>query len=229
MGELRSLIADLQTSNAPVQLPTLRTPALARRGVRLAAGGALVLLGAGIGWGLAGPGGKPFGPAPDPGALPDGVSATVLTPPRQLHSLGGLNGLLEQMRAKFGDTMGHRLVVYPDYASLDRPDPADRRRMLTYSYRGGWDDPSAGPAGSGDVAVDLGKFDTQAVVGVLRGAPETLNLKPAEVKSTYLIIEPARDPTTPGVVAISVYVSSEFGSGYIALDPGGNVKRINYP
>ena len=57
MGELRSLIADLQTSNAPVQLPTLRTPALARRGVRLAAGGALVLLGAGIGWGLAGPGG----------------------------------------------------------------------------------------------------------------------------------------------------------------------------
>ena len=42
----------------------------------------------------------------------------VLTPPRQLHSLGGLTGLMEQMRQKFGDTMGYRLVVYPDYASL---------------------------------------------------------------------------------------------------------------
>jgi len=32
LGELRALVGDLQTSNAPVQLPTLRTPALARTG-----------------------------------------------------------------------------------------------------------------------------------------------------------------------------------------------------
>ena len=30
------------------------------------------------------------------------------------------------MKQKFGDTSGYRLVVYPDYASLDRPD-AKRR------------------------------------------------------------------------------------------------------
>ena len=77
--------------------------------------------------------------------------------------------------------------------------------------------------------MDLSKFDTQAVIGVLRGAPETLNIKPAEVKSTYLIVEPARDPTTPGAVAIGIYVSSDFGSGSITLNPDGSVKRINYP
>ena len=153
----------------------------------------------------------------------------VLTPPRQLQSLGGLTGLLEQMRAKFGDTTGYRLVIYPDYAVLDRPDPGDERRTLSYTYRGGWDDPSAGAKGNDAVAVDLGAFDATAIVGVLRGAPETLNIKPADAKSTYLVIDPAEDPTTPGAVAISVYVSSDFGSGYIELGPDGSVKRINYP
>ena len=56
---------------------------------------------------------------------------------KQLHSLGGLTGLVEQMKQKFGDTNGYRLIVYPDYASLDRPDPNDDRRQLSYTYRGG--------------------------------------------------------------------------------------------
>ena len=37
----------------------------------------------------------------------------------------------------------------------------------------------------------------QAVVGILRGAPETLGIKPTDVTSTYLIIDPSGDPTTP--------------------------------
>ena len=28
------------------------------------------------------------------------------------------------------------MVIYPDYASLDRPDPSEDRRVLSYSYRG---------------------------------------------------------------------------------------------
>lgn len=233
LGELRALIADLQTANAPVQLPSLKAPALsgtrAAWGVRLATAGVLVLLGVGIGWGIYGTSRSPLSVTPDPGAAPDGVAPVVLTPPRQLQSLGGLAGLLEQMRTKFGDTTGYRLVIYPDYAVLERPDPGDDRRTLSYSYRGGWDDPSTGPKGADAVAVDLGGFDTTAVVGVLRGAPETLGIKPAEVKSTYLIVDAAGDPTTPGAVSVAVYVSSDFGSGYIELAPDGSVKRINYP
>ena len=233
LGELRALIADLQTANAPVQLPSLKAPALsgtrAAWGVRLATAGVLVLLGVAIGWGIYGSSRSPLNFTPDPGAKPDGVAPVVLTPPRQLQSLGGLAGLLEQMRTKFGDTTGYRLVIYPEYAVLERPDPGDDRRTLSYSYRGGWDDPSTGPTSAGAVAVDLGGFDSKAVIGVLRGAPETLGIKPAEVKSTYLIVDPASDPTTPGAVSVAVYVSSDFGSGYIELAPDGSVKRINYP
>lgn len=233
LGELRALVSDLQTTNAPVQLPALRSPALtgtrARWGARIAAAGVLVLLGIGIGWGLYGNTSSPLNFTSDPGAKPDGVAPVVLTPPRQLHSLGGLNGLLEQMRQKFGDTVGFGLVIYPDYAVLDRPDPGDNRRELSYTYRGGWDDPSTGAKSSGARAVDLGQFDVTAIVGVLRGAPETLGIKADEVKSTYLIIDPASDPTAPAAVSVSVYVSSDFGSGYIELGPDGSVKRISYP
>ena len=121
----------------------------------------------------------------------------MLTPPRQLHSLGGLSGLLEQMRQRFGDTMGYRMVIYPDYASLDRPDPSEERRKLSYTYRGGWDDTSSSAKSDDDVLVDLGKFDPTAIVGVLRGAPETLGIKPADVTSTYINIDPGATPLRP--------------------------------
>jgi len=233
LGDLRALVSDLQTSSAPVQLPSLQKPALvgprATWALRLATGAVLVALGVGVGWGLFGNTLQPLGMTPDPGARPDGVAPVVLDPPRQLHSLGGLDGLFAQMRTKFGDTVGYRLVIYPDYAVLERPDPANARRTLNFSYRGGWADPSTEPRAADAFAVDLDKFDTRAIVGVLRGAPQTLNIKPEEVRSTYLIVEPAKDPTTPGAVTISTYVSSEFGSGYIESNPDGSVKRINYP
>ena len=232
LGELGSLVGDLQTANAPVKLPTLRSPGAvsprAAWAIRIATAGVLVLLGIAIGWGLYGNTSSPLSFTTDPGAKSDGVVPVVLTPPKQLHSLGGLSGLFGQMRQKFGDTTGYRLVVYPDYASLDRPDPSDDRRKLNYYYRGGFDTPSASAAGSDDTSVDLSAFDMKAVVGVLRGAPETLNIKPGEVESSYLIIDPARDPTAPEALSISIYISSDFGSGSIELGPDGSVKRINY-
>jgi hypothetical protein len=112
---------------------------------------------------------------------------------------------------------------------MDRADPKDDRRQLSYTYRGGWGDPTSSAKSGDDVAVDLGQFDPKAVVGILRGAPDTLGIKQSDVKSTYLILEPARDPTAPGTLSGSVYVSSDYGSGYIQFAGDGSVKQINYP
>jgi Domain of unknown function (DUF1707) len=235
LGDLQSLISDLQTANAPVQLPDLKKrPKLMPAGgggwgMRLAFAGVLVVLGIAIGWGLYGNTPSPLNFTSDPGAKSDGIEPVVLTPPRQLHSLGGLTGLMEQMKQRFGDTNGYRLIVYPDYASLTRPDPGEDRRELNYTYRGGWDDPTSNSKSTDATEIDLGKFDAKAVVGVLRGAPETLGIKPEDVTSTYLSFDPSRDPTTPGALSIDVYVSSDYGSGYIELAGDGTVKQINYP
>jgi len=234
LGELGALVADLQNANAPVKMPTLKSPSRFSAGsggwgMKAAVAAVLLLLGIGIGWGLYGNTSSPLSFTSDSGAKPDGVAPVVLTPPKQLQSLGGLTGLVEQARKKFGDTMGFRMVVYPDYAVWDRQDPNEDRRKLSYTYRGGWGDPSTTAKSDSDVAVDLAAFDPKAVIGILRGAPDTLGIKRADVKSTYLILEPTRDPTAPGTLSGSVYVSSDYGSGYIEFDPAGNVKQINYP
>ncbi len=243
LGELHSLVADLQTANAPVQSPSklwaqpnLKKPAAARLqtggwGMLAAVAAVLVLLGIGIGWGLYGNTSSPLSFTTDPGAKSDGIPAKVLTPPRQLHSLGGLNGLFEQMRQRFGDTRGYNMTVYPDYAAMEREDPGEPRRVLHYVYRGGWGDSNSSSAkDEGDVLVDLAAIDVPKVVGALRGAPETLGIKPDEVDSMYLNIDPADTPITPGELTLTIYVNSELGgSGYIQIGGDGTEKQINYP
>jgi hypothetical protein len=220
LGELAGLVADLQNSNAPVKMPSLKQPSGLTGGgwgMRAALAGVLLVVGIAIGWGLYGNTSSPLSFTSDPGAKPDGIAPVVLTPPRQLQSLGGLTGLIEQMKQRFGDTMGYKLLIFPDYGSLDRADPNDNRRKIAYDYRGGW--------GDGD---DQSKIDVKTVVGVLRGAPDTLHIKRSDVKNTYLIVEPSKDPTA-GDLTIRMYVSSDFGSGYIATTGDGSVKQINYP
>jgi hypothetical protein len=198
--------------------------------IRIAMAVVLVLLGVGIGWGVFGSG-SPLSSRSDPGAAPDGIAANTQAPPRLLHSAGGLNGLLDQMRKKFGDTTGYGLTIYPDYASLERVDPSDDRRKISYYYRGGFEG-NGSPSGtsSDDKLVDLGKFDVNAIVGRLRAAPQILGIGQKDVKSTYMSIDPSKDPTTPDAVDISIYVSTTYDKGgYLKVDPKGDVISQNPP
>ncbi|CAN5405368.1 DUF1707 domain-containing protein [soil metagenome] len=240
LGDLQALVSDLQNDKAPVQLPTLTEPSRVRsaasmagssRGLLAAVAAVLVLLGIGIGWGLYGNTSSPLSFETDPGAKSDGIPAKVLTPPRQLMSLGGLTGLFEQMRQKFGDTTGYGITIFEDYASLERPDPTEPRRALSYSYRGGFDDPSETSVSSYERVVDLAAFDIPLLVGIIRGAPETLGIDPGEVDNIHVSIDPNGDVTAPpDSVEIMVYVTPVFGnSGYIELNGDGSVKRVNYP
>jgi len=155
-----------------------------------------------------------------------GPSASAPAGRTQLHTVEGLNGLFGTIRSKFGDTMGYRLVVYPDYAVLTRDDPQNPRHTKGYLYRdGNWKDwGSESRATSFDFVADLGKFDVAAVITKLNGAPQALNI--TDVKSTYLIVEGADG----GAVHLSAYASSNIGdSGYIELNPDGSVKKLHPP
>jgi hypothetical protein len=155
-----------------------------------------------------------------------GPSASAPAGPTQLHTVDGLNGLLGTISSQFGDTMGYRLVVYPDYAVLTRDDPQNPRHKKDYLYRdGNWKDwGSESRATSFDFVADLGKFDVAAVIAKLNGAPKALNI--TNVKSTYLIVEGAES----GAVHLSAYASSNIGdSGYIELNPDGSIKKLHPP
>ena len=99
-----------------------------------------------------------------------------------------------------------------------------------YDYRGGWGDPySTTTVDSDDRVVDLSKFNVEQTIAVLRGAPETLKIARKDISDTWIDIEPSKDPATPDAVNIRIYISSEFGSGFIDLAPDGAIKQINEP
>ena len=233
LGDLQDLVSDLQNENAPVQMPDLKPSRVKAAssgvkrgwGIGLAYSAVLVLFGVAIGWGLYGNSSSPFDFTTDPGAKPDGVVPIVNTPPRELQSLGGLSGLFEQMRKNFGDTSGFSLTIRPTRAHLSRPDPRDDRRVLSYSYQGGWGDPSSTTKSDGARSVDLANFDFPAIVGMMKGAPEILGLGSQAIDEVRLDIGPGTDPLDPDVVDIQIYIDGEFDSGYIQVGPDGTCKR----
>ncbi|OBI14911.1 hypothetical protein A5712_29745 [Mycobacterium sp. E2327] len=220
VGELESLVEDLQIRSAPAQPPT---PA-SRRGILVAGVAVLALAGLGIGWKLLGNTTSSSPSAPPPSA----TSTVAITqtpppppPPLQLQTVDGLTGLLAQMRKQIGDTVGYRLVVYSDHADLDRPDPQDPRNSVTYHYAtSGWSQWGASAIPSTSTAADLSKFNVQEVASVLRGAPQTLQV--AGANNTYLMVESARD----GSLALSVYVFRDRDGGHMELNADGTVRAI---
>jgi hypothetical protein len=157
-----------------------------------------------------------------PGQIPG--QTTGSGPQGQLLTADGLNGLLASVRQKYGDTMGFRLVVYPEYATLQRPDPQDARRSQAYDYRNGaWTTgiiaTSVGPF---DHLVDLGKFDVAAVTAQIPGVPKQFNFTNPD--ASYLII----DGNDDGTVGVSIYASDHGLSGYVKLNSDGTVNKV-YP
>jgi len=114
---------------------------------------------------------------------------------------------------------------------LERQDPAEPRRALRYSYRGGWADPSETTMSSDARIVDLGAMDVPTIVGLIRGAPETLKMNPNEVKDMHVSISHDDDmDAAPGTLSIQIFVSPNFGnSGYFEVDGAGTMKTIHRP
>ena len=233
LGELQDLVSDLQNSNAPVQLPDLKKPPRAgqwlghaRRGGRCAGGprhrdrlGSVRQHELTVDF------------TSDPGAKSDGIEPRVLTPPRQLQSLGGLTGLLEQMRQRFGDTMGYSLVVYPEYAVLARPDPNDERRELQlYLSRRLRRPVDIGQERQRSCSSTLAPSTSRRPWRPCAEPPRPLGLEEADVDrdSTYLTVDPTREPQTPGELTLRANVSSEFGSGRSTFAADGAIKQIDY-
>jgi hypothetical protein len=165
-----------------------------------------------------------------PSAAPDDITPTVLNVPKQLQTLGGMTGLLDGMRKRFGDTIGIELAITPDEAMLYRPDPSDAKSKLLYHFSGGWGDPTRSPRDASDDAADLAAFDAKTVAGVLRTAPETLGIAADDVSEVVLDIDHIADADGPGALELLVKVGKKSGGdGYLYLDSAGNTKRVVYP
>jgi serine/threonine-protein kinase len=159
------------------------------------------------------------------GGMPTPASTAASTPagPSQLQTADGLAGLIGTIKAKFGDTMGFKLVVYPDYAIMDRVSPTNKHVDQSFMYRGGsWNKWGSDTSTSSfDVLADLGAINTQAVAATMAGAPQQMGAEPGS--PLYLIIEGEEG----GGLGLAIH-SSAPGTGYIQANADGTIKQI-YP
>ncbi|RDH75631.1 DUF1707 domain-containing protein [Mycolicibacterium moriokaense] len=250
LGELQSLVTDLQpVTSAPPG--TQRSP-LRRRPLVIAAGagGAAIIAGA-IAWALTSGGSTPSNTAapssstqpPEPHALtavpsatsttvatPDDPTPVVLAPPTNLLTADGIAGVLDEMRKRFGDSMGYELAIMPDQAMLARPDPSDDSAKLVYTFKVGWSDPSPRSRSDTDDLTDLGAFDVPAAAAALQAAPDTLRIAPDDVAETVIDVDQIADPGGQAALELLVKVTTHSGAdGFVYLDSASNVKRVEYP
>lgn len=249
LGDLDKLVADLQLRTTYRPVPPAGAGSTRTRVLIAAA----VVAGLGItGW-LLTRGDEPGGPAtpadhpmvesptaesPVTGAPsvataapPDDIAPTVLTVPRYLDTVAGMTGVLDEIAKRFGSTMGFELALTPERAHLSLPDPADERRRLLYTFRGGWDQPQVRPRSDSDQLTDLAAFDVPAAVAAWRAAPQTLGIAADDVADTYFDVDHvAAADGGDGALEVLIRVSARSGpNGYIFLDPAGNVLRIEKP
>ena len=72
-------------------------------------------------------------------------------------------------------------------------------------------------------------LDTALGEGQLYGRAPAAGQRAATSAGTLGELDPSTDPLTQGALDLSVYVSSDYGSGYIEMAGDGTVKQINYP
>ncbi|MGW0160247.1 DUF1707 SHOCT-like domain-containing protein [Mycobacterium sp. NPDC003323] len=244
LGELDALLVDLQRNAAYWPEPERSTRPQRRR--IIAGAGAAVIVGMGVIAAVAFSGSDEAVPAEQPVAspevlvppavirgpetLPADPPPLVLNVPRYMNTVEGMTGMLEEIRKRFGSTMGYELAFDPERAYLAVPDTANEQRLL-YTFRGGWDEPSSRPRSDTDQVVDLAAFDIPAAIAAWQGAPATLGIAPADVSDTYLDVDHVTGPDGgAGALELLIRVSTDAGTnGYIYLDPAGNVLRVENP
>lgn len=230
LGELQSLVSDLQFRRPPAQFPDLKSLAGDRR-VRIAVLLAVVLLGVGIAWGFlrnTDGGAKPVvaspvvvapeASAPAPTPAPPQTSAPPVAP-EELMTVGGLSGLIAQIRTKFGDTIGYELAVYPERAVITRPDSVNAHKIAEFTYSNGTWGSISWTSKPMDTAVgDIGKFDVQAVISALRAAPQTLHIDGGH--PDYISIQSAED----GTLRIELYITNGYTQRYLMVNADGSIR-----
>jgi hypothetical protein len=148
-------------------------------------------------------------------------AAPIVVGPTALHTPAGLRAFIDGVRAEFGTTQVVDLTLYPDYASLEMPVPGAPARAQSYTYRGGFDDPSDTSRQPDQPLVDLAAIDVDKILGLLSGAPQSLNVQNPTVQ--YLIV---RDSGDGPEIAIHSTDNDTGASGYLEAKPDGTILTL---
>lgn len=222
----------------PTVTPDGRPPHRTRRAAAIAAAAAGTVLTGVLVWTLLPPGDRDIGGGPDASTSrsqsssartstrPTSPSAQATQDAKETAGLltpAGIRRTVAKLKAVSGSTKVTRFVLYEEYAVAEAPVAGHPELYDRFSYRGGDVAVKDGPGGTvtgGTVPADLDDFDWDTVPALLRKAAKTLNVP--SPTSRYLIVSPVSSVSDTGPT-MSVYLSDDYGGGYIKANTHGEV------
>ncbi|MGW9419928.1 serine/threonine-protein kinase [Streptomyces koyangensis] len=176
--------------------------------------------------GVAAPSSAPSNPSVDPveDASPEperspGEETTLLTPE-------SVRRIVSELEKVMGTRKVTAFDVHQNHASAKAPLQRDPKLYDTYEYRDGKAarDSAGGVLRPDDAVVDLGRFDWDALPGLMTEAEKRLGVEKPE--NRYLIVDPA-SPFHDKQPVLRLYLSDEYGGGYLTADVDGKVIDVS--
>lgn len=219
LGELRTLVADLQPVRSTPAEPVSKANPGRRTLIAVAAAG--LLLGAGlatVALDHSSAGSDGFGYSFTVGDPPP---SPIVAPAPQLLTVNGFDTFLTDTRNAFGNTVVTRITVFDDHAVATRPVAGSGTDAQLYYFRGGYQQPAPVQRPADDTAdVDLSKLDVAKILGQVAGASQSLDVD--HPTSTYFEVDGSDGGT------VTIHVANAFAkSGSMIVGIDGTVRQLD--
>ncbi|MFG1960401.1 serine/threonine-protein kinase [Nonomuraea sp. NPDC049028] len=137
----------------------------------------------------------------------------------------GIRTAIAKLKPAIGGTKVIRMVIYPEYASVQAPVKGEKGVYEMFMYRDGTVSPQPGGSTTDEDPVDLTKFNWDALPALLRKADQSLGVR--KPTTHYIVVDPAYE-FLGAREALLVYVSDKYNrSGYLVASTKGKVIRTN--
>ncbi|MEU3083840.1 serine/threonine-protein kinase [Streptomyces albidoflavus] len=174
----------------------------------------------------AAPGSTPSAPSVDP--VEDATPGPEESPEKKTSLLTpeSVRRTVSELEKVMGTTKVTAFDVHQNHASAKAPLQRDPKLWDTYEYRDGKAvrARAGGVVRDSDAVVDLDRFDWDALPGLMTEAEKRLGVEKPE--NRYFIVDPA-SPFHDKQPVLRLYLSDEYGGGYLTADLDGKVIDVS--
>ncbi|NEC98947.1 serine/threonine protein kinase, partial [Streptomyces albidoflavus] len=174
----------------------------------------------------AAPSSTPSAPSVDP--VEDATPGPEESPEKETSLLTpeSVRRIVSELEKVMGTTKVTAFDVHQSHASAKAPLQRDPKLWDTYEYRDGKAvrARAGGVVRDSDAVVDLDRFDWDALPGLMAEAEKRLGVEKPE--NRYFIVDPA-SPFHDKQPVLRLYLSDEYGGGYLTADLDGKVIDVS--
>lgn len=153
-------------------------------------------------------------------------STTEVVGPGPLHTENGVTRLLAETATEFPAQGVDSILIYGEYATLSREDPADPHKRISYEFRGGWEERRIDPI-EAKSTLHIDAIDAADVMAAITAAPGVLELDPDTTVTSH--VQVSADALGDPEFRVSASEGKYGDLGTATFGPGGAVRTVDMP